>query len=60
MNRTQQSWLIDVSLAYALLRIALGLNICMHGIVRWTAGLRPLCPHGLFTLSDLYCLCSKP
>jgi thiosulfate dehydrogenase [quinone] large subunit len=42
MNRTQQSWLIDVSLAYALLRIALGLNICMHGIVRWTAGLRPL------------------
>ena len=30
----------DVALSYALLRIALGLNICMHGIVRWAAGLR--------------------
>jgi thiosulfate dehydrogenase [quinone] large subunit len=25
--------------SYALLRIALGLNICMHGAVRWSAGL---------------------
>src|ERR1700758_3431255 len=30
----------DVALSYAFLRIALGLNICMHGIVRWAAGLR--------------------
>lgn len=29
-----------VALPYALLRIALGLNICMHGIVRWATGLR--------------------
>jgi thiosulfate dehydrogenase (quinone) large subunit len=25
--------------SYALLRMALGLNICMHGAVRWSAGL---------------------
>jgi thiosulfate dehydrogenase (quinone) large subunit len=30
----------SVALPYALLRIALGLNICMHGIVRWATGLR--------------------
>jgi len=30
----------NVALSYALLRIALGINICMHGLVRWTAGLR--------------------
>ena len=30
----------SVGLSYAFLRIALGLNICMHGIVRWAAGLR--------------------
>jgi thiosulfate dehydrogenase [quinone] large subunit len=29
-----------VALPYALLRIALGLNICLHGVVRWAAGLR--------------------
>lgn len=29
----------NVALSYALLRIALGLNIGMHGIIRWTAGL---------------------
>jgi hypothetical protein len=29
----------NVGLSYALLRIALGLNICLHGLVRWTAGL---------------------
>ena len=33
-------WSRSVALSYALLRIALGLNICMHGIVRWAAGLR--------------------
>ena len=30
----------SVALPYALLRIAVGLNICMHGIVRWATGLR--------------------
>jgi thiosulfate dehydrogenase [quinone] large subunit len=30
----------SIALPYALLRIALGLNICMHGIVRWATGLR--------------------
>jgi thiosulfate dehydrogenase (quinone) large subunit len=30
----------NVALPYALLRIALGLDICLHGIVRWAAGLR--------------------
>ena len=30
----------SAGLSYAFLRIALGLNICMHGIVRWAAGLR--------------------
>jgi thiosulfate dehydrogenase [quinone] large subunit len=29
-----------IALPYALLRIALGLNICLHGVVRWTAGLK--------------------
>lgn len=32
------SWRKDVSRAYALLRFTLGLNICLHGIVRWIAG----------------------
>ena len=31
-------WRKDVSRAYALLRFTLGLNICLHGIVRWIAG----------------------
>jgi thiosulfate dehydrogenase [quinone] large subunit len=30
----------SATLPYALLRVALGLNICLHGIVRWAAGLR--------------------
>ena len=30
----------NVALSYTLLRIALGLNICMHGIIRRAAGLR--------------------
>lgn len=29
----------NIRLSYAFLRIALGLNICMHGAVRWRAGL---------------------
>jgi hypothetical protein len=33
-------WSRNVALSYALLRIALGLNICLHGIVRSAAGLR--------------------
>ena len=33
-------WLRDVTRAYVLLRIALGLNICLHGVARWAAGLR--------------------
>jgi thiosulfate dehydrogenase [quinone] large subunit len=33
-------WSRSVALPYALLRIALGLNICLHGIVRWAAALR--------------------
>ena len=28
------------SRAYAILRVSLGLNICLHGVVRWAAGLR--------------------
>jgi hypothetical protein len=32
------SWRKDVSRAYALLRFTLGLNICLHGIVRWISG----------------------
>jgi len=33
-------WSRNVALSYSFLRVALGLNICMHGIVRWAAGLR--------------------
>ena len=29
----------DVAKAYVLLRVTLGLNICLHGIVRWSKGL---------------------
>jgi thiosulfate dehydrogenase (quinone) large subunit len=32
-------WPKNITLPYALLRIALGLNICMQGIVRWASGL---------------------
>jgi thiosulfate dehydrogenase [quinone] large subunit len=35
---TKRKWLDDMSLAYALLRIALGLNLFMHGISRLLAG----------------------
>ncbi len=29
----------DMTRAYLLLRVTLGLNICLHGLVRWTKGL---------------------
>lgn len=29
----------DITLAYVLLRVTLGLNIFLHGVVRWTKGL---------------------
>jgi thiosulfate dehydrogenase [quinone] large subunit len=40
MAEDLELWSRSVALPYALLRIAFGLNICMHGIVRWAAGLR--------------------
>ena len=40
MTKEMALWSRNVALPYALLRIALGLNICMHGIIRWAAGLR--------------------
>jgi thiosulfate dehydrogenase [quinone] large subunit len=40
MTEEMDRWLRDLALPYALLRIALGLNICLHGVVRWTAGLK--------------------
>jgi len=30
---------LDITRAYVLLRVALGLNICLHGVVRWAKGL---------------------
>ena len=39
MTEERQIWLKNIGLSYALLRIALGLNICLHGVVRWSAGL---------------------
>ena len=29
----------DITRAYVLLRVTLGLNICLHGVVRWIKGL---------------------
>jgi thiosulfate dehydrogenase (quinone) large subunit len=40
MTEEKDLWLREVALPYALLRVALGLNICLHGVVRWTLGLR--------------------
>jgi thiosulfate dehydrogenase (quinone) large subunit len=40
MTEEKDLWLRDAALSYALLRVALGLNICLHGVVRWAAGLR--------------------
>jgi thiosulfate dehydrogenase [quinone] large subunit len=39
MAEQRQILLRNIALSYALLRIALGLNICLHGVVRWSAGL---------------------
>jgi thiosulfate dehydrogenase [quinone] large subunit len=36
MSEERDQWLKSVGISYALLR----LNICLHGFVRWTAGLR--------------------
>jgi hypothetical protein len=55
MTEEMDLWSKSVALSYALLRIALGLNICMHGIVRWAAGLR----RGPSTASATGCQCSK-
>jgi hypothetical protein len=61
----------SVALPNAFLRVALGLNICMHGIVRWATGLRSfaesllpifqktLCPDGPATASATCCQSSK-
>ena len=40
MTEESDLWFKSIGLSYALLRIALGLNICLHGVVRWTVGLR--------------------
>jgi len=40
MSNERDHWLKNMGVSYALLRIALGLNICRHGFVRWTVGLR--------------------
>jgi thiosulfate dehydrogenase (quinone) large subunit len=40
MSEEMDLWLRGMSLPYALLRVALGLNICLRGVVRWTSGLR--------------------
>ncbi len=40
MFEESKSWREDISRAYAILRVSLGLNICLHGVVRWAAGLR--------------------
>ena len=40
MTEEKDLWLRDIGTSYALLRIALGLNISLHGFVRWTVGLR--------------------
>ena len=39
MSSKSGAWQKDASRAYALLRLTLGLNICLHGVVRWMAGL---------------------
>jgi len=39
MPEDLKPWNGDISRAYVLLRVTLGLNICLHGVVRWTKGL---------------------
>jgi len=71
MSNERDQWLKSIGLSYALLRIALGLNICLHGFVRWTVGLRSfaesllpmfqktLYPDGPSTPSAMCCLLSR-
>jgi thiosulfate dehydrogenase (quinone) large subunit len=40
MFEESKPWRDDISQACAILRVSLGLNICLHGVVRWAAGLR--------------------
>jgi thiosulfate dehydrogenase [quinone] large subunit len=40
MTEEKDLWLRDAALSDGLLRLALGLNICLHVVVRWAAGLR--------------------
>ena len=39
MSSERDQWLKSIGMSYALLRVALGLNICLHGFIRWTVGL---------------------
>ncbi|HEY1501915.1 MAG TPA: DoxX family protein [Acidobacteriaceae bacterium] len=40
MSDDSNLWRKDATRGYALLRVTLGLNICLHGVVRWVGGLR--------------------
>jgi hypothetical protein len=71
MTEEKDLWLRDAALSYGLLRLALGLNISFHGVVRWAAGLRnfpesllPMfqktpCPRGPSTASAACCPSSR-
>lgn len=39
MSKDLRPWNEDISRAYVLLRVTLGLNICLHGVVRLIKGL---------------------
>lgn len=39
MSEELRPWNGDISRAYVLLRVTLGLNICLHGVARWTKSL---------------------
>ena len=39
MSEDLKPWNRDITRAYVLLRVTLGLNICLHGVVRWIKGL---------------------
>ncbi len=39
MSEELKPWNGDISRAYVLLRVSVGLNVCVHGVVRWTKGL---------------------
>ena len=39
MPEELEPWNRDISRAYVLLRVTLGMNICLHGVVRWAKGL---------------------